>query len=153
MKKFSPPRAEEVSAYAKSIGFKLDGQEFCDYYASVGWLVGVTRKPMCDWKAAVRYWRRRQNESGAASQAVSEYQAEVRRRQAAQEQREKYLEEYAEQIAAAQSWRGRADCPYGDPEDVESRLWQKALTNFGPVFIRDLRRLVDEINRKRAARK
>jgi hypothetical protein len=49
------PKSEEVTAYALSIGFKLVGECFCDYYESKGWLVGKT--PMKDWKAAVRTWK------------------------------------------------------------------------------------------------
>lgn len=51
-----PKDAEEVTGYAKSIGFLLDGQQFLDYYASKGWVVG--HSPMKDWKAAVRTWKR-----------------------------------------------------------------------------------------------
>jgi hypothetical protein len=34
--RFIKPAAEEVFAYAQSIGFTLDGQNFCDYYNSRG---------------------------------------------------------------------------------------------------------------------
>lgn len=53
---FSKPTPEEVTAYAKSIGFDLDGQHFWDHYEANGWRVG--RNPMRDWRAAVRTWRR-----------------------------------------------------------------------------------------------
>lgn len=52
MKKPSP---EEVIEYALSLNFKLDGQQFCDYYESKGWVVG--RSPMKSWKASVRLWK------------------------------------------------------------------------------------------------
>lgn len=53
---FNKPMPDQVTAYAESIGFALDGQQFCDYYESKGWLIGKT--PMKDWKAAVRTWKR-----------------------------------------------------------------------------------------------
>jgi len=52
---FSKPTPEEVSAYAKEINFNLEGQKFCDYYESKGWVVG--RSPMKNWKACVRTWK------------------------------------------------------------------------------------------------
>lgn len=55
-KVFSKPTASEVTAYAESLGYPLDGQQFCDYYESKGWLVG--KAPMKDWQAAVRTWKR-----------------------------------------------------------------------------------------------
>lgn len=56
-KGFTAPEPAEVEEYAKTLDFKLDGSEFCDYYESVGWMVG--RKPMKSWKAAVRTWKAR----------------------------------------------------------------------------------------------
>lgn len=56
-KNFVKPTAEDVSTYAKSIQFILDGESFIDYYDSKGWLIGKT--PMKNWKAAVRTWKRR----------------------------------------------------------------------------------------------
>lgn len=54
---FCKPSALEVSTYAKTIGFELDGQKFCDHYESNGWKVG--RNPMRSWEAAVRTWKNR----------------------------------------------------------------------------------------------
>ena len=54
---FAKPTASEVSEYARSIGFTLDGQVFVDFYEMKGWLVGKTH--MKDWRAAVRTWRHR----------------------------------------------------------------------------------------------
>lgn len=53
-----PGSAEEVTAYAKSIGFALDGQYFIDSNIAKGWKVGKTQTPMKDWKAVVRTWKR-----------------------------------------------------------------------------------------------
>ncbi len=52
----TPPLPAEVSAYASEIGYAIDGEGFCDFYAQKGWIVG--RVPMKDWKAAVRNWKR-----------------------------------------------------------------------------------------------
>lgn len=53
--KFQKPTPAEIEEYAQSIGFKLNGSKFWNYYEAKGWLVG--RSPMKDWKAAVRTWR------------------------------------------------------------------------------------------------
>lgn len=55
--RFSPPSPAQVEAYAKSRGQTIDGERFCDYYASKGWKVG--KSPMKDWQSAVRNWLRR----------------------------------------------------------------------------------------------
>jgi len=55
--RFIKPTAEEVTEYAKSIDFKLDGNDFVDFYESKGWRVGKT--PMKSWPAAVRTWKKR----------------------------------------------------------------------------------------------
>lgn len=62
--RFVPPSASEVTEYAKSIQFNLDGEKFCDYYESVGWVVGGSKKKMKNWQAAVRTWKRQQQGSG-----------------------------------------------------------------------------------------
>lgn len=50
------PTPIEVANYAYSIGFILDGDYFCDYYESKGWVIG--KSPMKNWQAAVRTWKR-----------------------------------------------------------------------------------------------
>lgn len=50
--RFTPPTLEEVAAYVRERGSKVDPQGFIDFYAAKGWLVGKT--PMKDWKAACR---------------------------------------------------------------------------------------------------
>ena len=57
--RFKPPSPEEVTEYARTIGFNLDGNHFVDYYEARGWR--LTRTPMKDWKAAVRTWKGKQN--------------------------------------------------------------------------------------------
>ncbi len=53
--KFIKPTVKEVTKYAKTIGYELDGQAFCDYYESNGWRVG--RNPMKSWHGAVGSWK------------------------------------------------------------------------------------------------
>jgi len=76
---FIKPTTEQVTAYAKSIGFNLDGRVFCDFYDSKGWSVGKSR--MCDWKAAVRTWKKRKgknNGEGRTYRRDIEYRAAER---------------------------------------------------------------------------
>lgn len=56
---FVKPTASEVTEYAKTISFTLDGNYFIDYYNSNGWMVGKNK--MKDWKATVRTWKNRNN--------------------------------------------------------------------------------------------
>jgi DNA-binding PadR family transcriptional regulator len=54
---FQKPTPAEVAEYAKTIGYVLDGEYFCDTYEARGWLIG--RSLMRDWRATVRTWKRR----------------------------------------------------------------------------------------------
>lgn len=68
--KFVKPTLEEVAAYIAEIGAKIDAAGFIDYYTSNAdadgrWLVG--KRPMRDWKAAVRNWERMRKERGGTS--------------------------------------------------------------------------------------
>lgn len=67
-KVFVKPTADEVDAYCKERNNGIKGTAFIDYYDSVGWVVGAARKPMKDWKAAVRQWERKE-ESGVTNSA------------------------------------------------------------------------------------
>ena len=53
---FTPPSVEEVTAYCKERGNRVDPNRFVDFYTSKGWMVGKTK--MKDWKACVRNWER-----------------------------------------------------------------------------------------------
>lgn len=68
-KRFSPPSADEVSAYCRERRNSVDAQKFCDFYTSKGWKVGS--QPMKDWKAAVRTWEKRESGGQAADRRVS----------------------------------------------------------------------------------
>jgi hypothetical protein len=62
-KRFTPPTADEVSAYSDEINAGVDGQQFVDFYASKGWMIGKNK--MKDWRAAVRTWKRSENQRGS----------------------------------------------------------------------------------------
>lgn len=53
-KRFSKPTPEQVTNYANLLGYSINGEQFCDFYESKGWLIGKT--PMKSWQAAVRTW-------------------------------------------------------------------------------------------------
>lgn len=56
--RFKKPTVEELDKFAEEIGYTdLDAQHFIDYYDSVMWKVG--KKPMKQWRSAVRTWQRR----------------------------------------------------------------------------------------------
>ena len=61
-KRFTPPTVDEVRAYCKERGNRVDPQKFVDHYTSNGWMVGKTK--MKDWKAAVRTWEQREKPWG-----------------------------------------------------------------------------------------
>src|SRR3990167_8907301 len=63
-KNFVKPSNVEVTEYATSIDFSLDGSRFCDYYESNGWRIG--KNPMKDWRAAVRTWKRNGYKTGGS---------------------------------------------------------------------------------------
>lgn len=94
------PTAQEVEQYAISIGLKLSGEYFVDFYTSKGWCVG--KSPMKDWKACVRTWKRMAAPS--ALMDVPRYDPEKI------EKRRKELEAIKEK-----EWARRN----GDPEDWE----------------------------------
>lgn len=85
---FKKPNPSQVNAYAKSGGYAVDGDEFCDFYSSKGWRVG--REPMKDWQAAVRNWARRDNGRSGSRANPSEDDAQRR----LQEQRDRDVKVY-----------------------------------------------------------
>jgi hypothetical protein len=58
---FVPPSIADVQNYADEKGLKIDPEQFVDFYASKGWLVGKSK--MKDWRAAVRNWCKRDRAS------------------------------------------------------------------------------------------
>lgn len=55
-KRFVLPTVGEVIAYCVERGNDIDAQQFIDFYASKGWMVGKNK--MTDWKAAIRTWEK-----------------------------------------------------------------------------------------------
>jgi hypothetical protein len=68
------PTVEEVAAYCRERGNRVDAERFVDFYASKGWKVG--NQPMKDWKACVRTWERREDKPKQTSRfATPDYDA------------------------------------------------------------------------------
>ncbi|MBR5301163.1 MAG: replisome organizer [Bacteroidales bacterium] len=57
-RRLTPPTLEEVTAYCKERGNKVDPQRFIDYYQSQSWKKANGR-PVTDWKACVRTWEQK----------------------------------------------------------------------------------------------
>lgn len=55
--RFTPPSADDVSAYVQAQGYHLNPERFVAFYEQKGWMVG--KNHMKDWKAAVRSWETR----------------------------------------------------------------------------------------------
>ena len=56
--KFIKPTAGEVEKYAESINYQIDGEQFCAFYETRGWILG-NRQQMKSWQAAVVTWKKR----------------------------------------------------------------------------------------------
>ena len=59
--RFQKPTIEEIREYCISRGNNVDPEQFLNFYESKGWMVGKT--PMRDWRAAIRTWEKRENET------------------------------------------------------------------------------------------
>lgn len=57
---FVPPSFKEVNSYISEKNYKIDTNNFIDFYSSKGWMVGKNK--MKDWRAAVRTWASRNKE-------------------------------------------------------------------------------------------
>ena len=70
MGRMARPTVEEVRAYCDEKGYRdVDPQQFVDYYDSVGWVVGKSRKPMRSWKGAIgSMWHGRDKPGGEADE-------------------------------------------------------------------------------------
>lgn len=62
---FTPPNIQDVRAYCKERGNKVDPENFWDFYQSKNWMIGKNK--MKDWKAAVRTWERSDSKKGRMS--------------------------------------------------------------------------------------
>ena len=70
-KTFSPPTADEVTAYCREMGYKVNPDAFVDFYDSKGWMVGKNK--MKDWKAAVGNWNRSQRQESTAKGKATKF--------------------------------------------------------------------------------
>lgn len=55
---FRPPSLDEVRDYCLERHNGIDPEQWYDFYASKGWMIGKNK--MKDWKAAVRTWEKKQ---------------------------------------------------------------------------------------------
>ncbi len=62
---FQPPTVAQVRDYIAEKNYSIDPHEFHSFYESKGWLVGKTK--MKSWKAAVRTWVARRDQTPAAA--------------------------------------------------------------------------------------
>jgi hypothetical protein len=124
-KRFQQPTPEQVTEYAASIGFILDGEAFCDFYAAKGWKIG--QSPMKDWQAAVRTWKRRQQADGTLKPAV--------------DLRASFLAEAVSRTVNIQQYV-RYNRPFEgtDPREALSRYWKALRDKHGEAFIDDLKK-------------
>ena len=67
--RFAPPTVEEVAAYCRERGNRVDPETFVDFYAAKGWKVG--QNAMKDWRAAVRTWEKRDGPAQGPVKTVS----------------------------------------------------------------------------------
>lgn len=68
---FTPPNIQDVRAYCKERGNKVDPENFWDFYQSKNWMIGKNK--MKDWKAAVRTWERSDSKKGRMSARWQEH--------------------------------------------------------------------------------
>lgn len=90
------PKPQEATDYALSIGFKLRGEHFCDYYESKGWLVG--KSPMKNWQAAVRTWKHNAPEGSLVGQKYDPSKMEAKKRELEEFRERDYLRRRGEII-------------------------------------------------------
>lgn len=60
VKKFVPPKVEEVKAYCQERNNSVNAENFVDFYTAKNWMIGKNK--MKDWKASVRTWERKDKE-------------------------------------------------------------------------------------------
>ena len=63
---FSPPEVKDVSDFCQEMGYHVDPESFVDYYTANGWMMG--KNQIKDWKAAVRIWSRKTEQSSKPDQ-------------------------------------------------------------------------------------
>ena len=72
-KRFLPPTTDQVAAYCKERGNKIDPEAFVDHYTATGWMRGKSK--IKDWKACIRTWEKQNEKSGRNSGKSSREQS------------------------------------------------------------------------------
>ena len=67
----TPPTPDQVRDYAKSIGYEIDAEYFCDYYRERGW-IKKDGTPIADWQATIRNGKRNERKADAEPERNSE---------------------------------------------------------------------------------
>ena len=67
---FVAPSPHEVKDYISEKGYTVDAQRFIDFYEAKGWMIGKNK--MKDWRAAVRTWTRRPDQTPNPNQTNHE---------------------------------------------------------------------------------
>lgn len=70
-----PESVLEVAEYAASIDYEIDAQRFIDWYEERDWK-RKGGKPLTSWQAAVRNWKKRDNNNGRKTEQHTEQVAE-----------------------------------------------------------------------------
>lgn len=88
---FVPPTEDEVAAYCREKGYRVDPVAFVAHYRTNGWVQGNKGKPVVDWKACVVTWVTRHPElrGPAVDPAVSAKERAAATERALAEAREK----------------------------------------------------------------
>lgn len=77
--RFTPPTHDEVSQFITENKYMVDADRFISFYESKGWMVGKNK--MKDWKASVRGWHTRHDQSSQGRnrrvEIVPDYSNEV----------------------------------------------------------------------------
>ena len=75
--RFIPPPLEEVEVYIKEKGYNVNAEQWWNFYASKGWMIGKNK--MVRWKNAVATWntKSKEQENGATNKsgATRQYEA------------------------------------------------------------------------------
>ena len=75
--RFIPPTLEEVEAYIKEKGYNVNAEQWWNFYASKGWMIGKNK--MVRWKNAIATWntKSKEQENGATNRsgAARQYEA------------------------------------------------------------------------------
>lgn len=144
------PTSGEVEAYATSIGFKVNGGYFVDYWEQRGWMVkpGI---PMRSWQATIRNWQRMEQAKQAGTIVQQPVNPANERKLEADRRRAEVIAEAAGRIRAMMSWiRAKKPCPWSsDPQGEIDADVVKIRDHYGPAGVDELRKVVKELENKK----